>query len=324
MKGNILVSILIPVYNREKWIYDCLNSIVNQTYRNIEIIIYDDGSSDNSLNIIYSFVKQDARIHLIVGGKNKGVSEARTRLLENIRGKYVFFVDSDDIIDLRMVEKVVAVAEKENVDLVYYRFLLNKGIYCMPQIKQYLPNGKHNIEFVKKYYFKNPINLFYSSLCNKCYKSTLLGECSNMFEPVMEDVFFNIEYLSKVQNCYVLPDHFYTYNQMNESMTRKTKKVNAIDNDERWKIDKALFNRIINAFNVSRDREINDLIKYFYIRYSKQKKCNNKKSIIEFLGEIETAFDIKQINFYFWNLIIYKEKVKQVLKRTIKKMLKIS
>lgn len=324
---NALASILVPVYNREKWLGNCLNSLVNQTYGNIEIVIYDDGSTDNSLDIIKSFMKQDSRIRLIAEKENKGVSEARRRLLEAYKGKYVFFVDSDDTIDLRTVEKAVAIMEKENVDLVYYRIRLNKGICCMPQIKRYLPNGKHNIDFVKKYYLKNPVNLFYSSLCNKCYKASILEQCGNNIETVMEDVFYNIKYLSLVQKCYVLPDFLYIYNQTNESMTRKAKKENLIHAyKERWEIDRVVFDRIRKAFNVTQGKEAIDLVKYFYIRYVQEMRIHfkDKRAKNAFMSELEVSLNNSQVRFFFWNLIVYKKNIKVFLKRTIKNFLKIS
>ena len=92
-----LVSVIIPMYNVEDYIENCLNSIISQTYRNIEIILVNDGSSDNTLYICERYAKDDDRIK-IFSQRNKGVSSARNLALNNIKGKYFLFVDSDDFI----------------------------------------------------------------------------------------------------------------------------------------------------------------------------------------------------------------------------------
>lgn len=90
------ISVLIPMYNRELFIEKSLNSILNQTFTNLDIIIYDDGSHDNSVNIVRKMMVNDRRIRLIEGGINKGVGYARNRLLEVCNTKYAIFHDSDD------------------------------------------------------------------------------------------------------------------------------------------------------------------------------------------------------------------------------------
>lgn len=120
MKNN-LVSILIPAYNTEKYVGDMLECCINQTYRNIEIIIVDDGSVDNTSNIIDHYANIDKRIkafHI----KNSGVSKARNLAIENATGSKIFMWDSDDIIELDAIEKCLNFAKKENVESVLYSF----------------------------------------------------------------------------------------------------------------------------------------------------------------------------------------------------------
>ena len=121
---NKKVSIIVPVYNSEKTILRCLDSILNQTYKNIEIIIVDDGSTDNSYNLIKSRLNNDHRIKLIKK-ENTGVSDSRNNGLEITTGEYVTFIDSDDWIELNLIEKMVEVLEKENVDIVCCNYYLN-------------------------------------------------------------------------------------------------------------------------------------------------------------------------------------------------------
>jgi len=99
------ISVLMPVYNREKFIERSVDSILNQTYRNIELIIYDDGSSDGSTEMIMQLCETDNRIRLITEDKNKGVGYARNRLLEACNTRYAIWMDSDDISALDRIER---------------------------------------------------------------------------------------------------------------------------------------------------------------------------------------------------------------------------
>ena len=96
---NKIISVIIPVYNVENYIEKCLNSIVNQTYNNLEIIIIDDGSTDNSIAIAEKIAENDKRIR-IISQVNQGVSSARNLGLDNASGEYILFIDSDDWLDL--------------------------------------------------------------------------------------------------------------------------------------------------------------------------------------------------------------------------------
>lgn len=123
---NSKVSVIIPMYNSEKYIKDCINSVINQTYKNLEIIVVDDASKDLSVDIINSI--KDERIKLIKLQKNNGVSIARNKGIEIAKGKYICFLDSDDIWELDKIEKQVVFIEKNNYEFIYsnYDFLCNK------------------------------------------------------------------------------------------------------------------------------------------------------------------------------------------------------
>lgn len=111
------VSIIIPVYNVEKYICKCLDSVVNQTYRNLEIIINNDGSTDSSMEICKTYAQSDERIKLY-SQENKGLSAARNAVLPKITGDYFFFLDSDDWIMPDAIEKMVRLKQHYNADCV--------------------------------------------------------------------------------------------------------------------------------------------------------------------------------------------------------------
>lgn len=113
-----LISIIIPMYNASKYIEGCLQSIIEQTYKTIEIIVVDDGSTDNSINIIKEVFKFDKRIK-IIQKKNSGVSDSRNLGIDNAQGKWLCFVDSDDYIEKDYIETLYNYAIKSNVDIVF-------------------------------------------------------------------------------------------------------------------------------------------------------------------------------------------------------------
>ena len=98
MQKNDLISIIVAVYNGEKYLRQCIKSIINQTYRNLEIIVIDDGSTDDSPNICDEWAKKDNRIK-VIHQTNQGVSKSRNNALEIASGKYVSFIDQDDFVD---------------------------------------------------------------------------------------------------------------------------------------------------------------------------------------------------------------------------------
>jgi len=103
-KSTETISVLIPAFNREKWVEQSLRSILNQTYKDLDIIIYDDGSTDNTLNICKKLAEEDNRIRIIEGKENKGVAEARNILLNNCQTKYAVWHDTDDFSNIRRIE----------------------------------------------------------------------------------------------------------------------------------------------------------------------------------------------------------------------------
>ena len=104
------VSVIVPVYNVEDYLCECLDSLITQTLSDIEIICINDGSTDNSLEILTNYSKRDSRIKIITQ-ENKGLSSARNRGFEFINGKYTYFIDSDDILKSDALEKLYNLAE---------------------------------------------------------------------------------------------------------------------------------------------------------------------------------------------------------------------
>ncbi len=116
------VSVVIPVYNSERYLSECLDSILNQTLQDIEVICVDDGSTDQSLEILNSYARADARIYTITQDQ-KGAGAARNLGFRHATGEYVFFCDSDDLCDAELLEKTVARATETQADIVGFDFV---------------------------------------------------------------------------------------------------------------------------------------------------------------------------------------------------------
>ena len=114
-----LISVVVPVYNVEKYIDRCLNSIINQTYRKLEIIIVNDGSTDNSRKIIDKFSKMDSRI-IVIDKNNGGLSEARNVGINAATGDYITFIDSDDFVSYDYIEYLYSLIEKYNPSAILH------------------------------------------------------------------------------------------------------------------------------------------------------------------------------------------------------------
>jgi glycosyltransferase involved in cell wall biosynthesis len=123
---NDLISIIIPVYNVEKYLENCLNSVINQSYANLEIILVDDGSTDNSSKICDEYKKKDDRIK-IIHKKNGGLSEARNIGIENSNGKYITFIDSDDTVELNYLEYLYKLIIENDADMSVCYFNIVNG-----------------------------------------------------------------------------------------------------------------------------------------------------------------------------------------------------
>ena len=115
------VSIIVPIYNAEEYLPKCIDSLINQTYQNIEIILLNDGSTDNTQNIIASY--KDKRI-IAINKKNTGIADTRNEGIKKSTGEYIMFVDSDDYLELNSIELLIKKLEKDKSDIVMFNYQL--------------------------------------------------------------------------------------------------------------------------------------------------------------------------------------------------------
>ncbi len=217
--GSKLVSIIIPVYNVDKYLNECLESILKQTYSNLEVIVIDDGSTDESLEICCSFAAKDKRFK-VIHQNNSGVSSARNTGLNIMTGDYILFVDSDDFIDQNMVEILVEAIEKnDKTDAVFcgYKEFDDKSGTI---IREVMPISS---KLVKRNDGVAGIFEEYSTmLWNKLFRSTLIDE-KNLFDITLkigEDELWMIDSLKKANNIMLIGTPLYYYRSRSEGASK--------------------------------------------------------------------------------------------------------
>lgn len=209
-------SIIIPVYNSEKYIFKCLDSLINQTYDNLDIVVVNDGSSDNSLEICKNFEKSDKRVR-VFNQENKGVSVARNRGIEEAMGDFIVFVDSDDWIENNTIEIVNNEIENNNIDMVMYGIMTsgkkNKG-------DNLLITQKYNEELSKMI-----ISESLNAPVNKIYNLKILKEFNIRFKEkidIAEDLLFNYDYFIHINSILIVnKDLYHCCTDNKQSLTRK-------------------------------------------------------------------------------------------------------
>ncbi|MFI3237201.1 MAG: glycosyltransferase family 2 protein [Lachnospiraceae bacterium] len=219
MKKNPLVSVIVPAYNAEASIENCLNSIINQTYKELEIIVINDGSVDNTKEVLHKYEVFDARI-VVKNIANSGVSSARNLALSIANGELIQFVDSDDWIAKEATQMLVN-AMMNNCELVIsdYTRVFEKTEIIRGHIKR---SGAISCKEFALEMMKAPANFYYGVLWNKLYKASVIKKYQLSFAKEMqwcEDFQFNLEYLQHVKNIYVLQTPLYFYVKTKGSLT---------------------------------------------------------------------------------------------------------
>jgi len=206
------VSIIVPIYNEEKNLKKCIDSLINQTYKNLEIILLNDGSTDKSKEIIDSY--KDKRI-IAIHKKNTGISDTRNIGIDKSTGAYIMFVDSDDYIELNCIEKLMKIIDEEESDIVMFNYYLetsNKKIEIrLPKIEAHTLKEDENL-----------LAKIHLGPCTKIFKKELI---KNNYFPLhlkYEDVPVVVEALINAKKISFINDFLYHYaiKKSGETITR--------------------------------------------------------------------------------------------------------
>ena len=285
----MIVSIIMPVYNKKKYLNKSIKSILNQTYKNFELIIVNDGSTDGSSQICYKFSQEDTRIK-IIDIKNTGVSNARNIGLKNAIGEYVQFIDADDYIASNMLENLVGLARIHSPDIIINGIKkINEKDECVGNIVPIF-NGIANINDVMKNFAQVQKDTgIYGYVHNKFIKKSIIDNNNLLFDTriwLAEDLDFCIDLYSNISNIYFCKEIYYYYLQEAEnSSTTSNKKHDYLQQAEIILKEKYMLNSK-NALNVNNLKVVNYVITGFIISYIHQHFNYNYKKFIKDLDVI--------------------------------------
>lgn len=207
-----MVSMIVPVYNSEKTLSRCIDSILNQTYRDFELILLNDGSTDTSGEICDAYAKRDSRVR-VVHKENTGVSDTRNRGIDLARGEYLQFLDSDDWITPDATALFVRTATEQQCDMVISQFYRVIGEH-VSQKGAIDEDGLMDRSTYANHMMQKPADFYYGVLWNKFYKRSIITEHRLRMDQSIswcEDFMFNLEYVRHTQTIYAMKVPVYYY-----------------------------------------------------------------------------------------------------------------
>ena len=305
------VSIIIPVYNSDRYLRECLDSVINQTLKDIEILCVNDGSTDNSLSILEEYAQKDARIK-IINQENKGQSVARNRGLDIALGEFIAFIDSDDTFLSDNALETVLNNFTHDVDFVNFGIFLNIEPDVKTKIKDKDVNPKLSgkIKICENIMYQTPVYVW-----NKIFRKNIIDKYSLRFPDglLFEDCVFTYSYLALSNYGYYLNDKFYSY------LIRKGSTMNSLNKNNKKGIDhiycmKELFNfYYTNNLIVS----YQDLFENLFVLYIK----HAIKSSLLFLPQIlSESCQIAKFIFDSTGDLYKKSKLEKIAKNKIYKI----
>lgn len=251
-----LISVIVPVYNVEKYLSKCIDSILEQTYKNLEIILIDDGSTDNSGLICDKYAEKDTRIK-VIHKKNGGLSDARNKGIEASTGKYIMFVDSDDYIKNTMISAMYNHIISDNTDMVICRFVhvdengsVIKNFSSMPPYENIVISS----DDILKWFSKENV-LYFIVACCKLYKSQLWNDIRFPVGKIYEDEFVAHHIMGKCKQVSVIAEAYYYYLQHSGSITNSKITIKHFDaveaflNRSEYFLKRKMNLEAVNTFN---------------------------------------------------------------------------
>lgn len=308
-KDNKLISIIVPVYNMEKYIDKCINSIINQTYKNIEIIIVDDGSTDKSSKMIDKYKKIDKRIK-VYHKKNGGLSDARNYGLEKATGEYIGFVDSDDYIENNMYEILYnnLIKYKADISVVNYNLVYEKDFNYKKNVKEISDRLiiLNKIETIKLLFDDNKFGNF---AWNKLYKRELFNNIKYPIGRNMEDLGTTYKIIDKCNRIVYDPIPLYNYLQRNNSIVNT---INISFFEDTYTLTYERFIYLDNKYGFIKENHFNTIRLLLFCYSFISDKDNTYKDVI------------KKIKFFkIIDKLSYKEIIKFIVLRINNKLFKL-
>lgn len=228
-KCSGLVSILVPVYNKERYLHKCIESLINQTYKNIEIVLVDDGSTDNSLSVCRKYADMDKRV-CVVQQENQGVCGARNTCLNNAHGDYIFWVDPDDYVVTSLVKNTVEAMEESKADAVLFGVNIMNGEKCVGVRDWDSKMDSNQLKVITG-------AVVGWELWGRAYRQNVWK--SVLFQKDMrtcEDVFVSGPLIKNIQKLVAISGHYYYWQRESHGSLVQTRKARSyIDEFIAWK-----------------------------------------------------------------------------------------
>ena len=215
MSNNPLISIIIPVYNVEKYLKECLNSVINQTYTNLEIILVDDGSTDSSGQMCDEFAKNDNRIK-VIHQKNQGQAVARNKALDIMQGEYLAFIDSDDMVDETYMQTLFEIIQEYDTKIAMISFENFKNIKEVENIKKENFQNNSIISFSTEEFFRNYLiskPKFHNFIWRCLYHKDIFANLRFPIGIIYEDSSLYFDIFSTQNKIYISDKKLYFYRQ---------------------------------------------------------------------------------------------------------------
>lgn len=297
-----MISVIVPIYNMEKYIKRCVDSIINQTYKNLEIILINDGSTDESLKICKEYEVKDNRIK-VLNQSNQGQGVARNKGLNICKGKYISFVDSDDYIYPKMYEKMIHAIKKYDTDIAICGYSRDHG-FLIKSGQNPNSNTVYNNHELMEAYINTPY--ITSSVCNKLYKKELWNNYRFPSARAREDIAILYRVLSSVNSAIHIGENQYVQYVRPNSTERKSF---SLDKFEAINASKAKKEFLINRYSelekyIFLDKAntyaslMQEIISSFcYFRYR-----NEYKELSKGLdSELKNNYELKDLNIQLYN-----------------------
>lgn len=234
--GKDLVSIIIPVYNTAKYLGECLDSVINQTYKNLQVICVDNVSKDNSLSILKKYSVMDTRIKIIINEKNKGPAFSRNVGLTKAQGKYTYFLDSDDYIKQDAIEKLCFYAENNGVEAIYFNSSIcgDFGIYGKGPTVNYAmgDNDKKIYDGPTLFKMMNDKGVYTNSVWRCFWRTDFLVNNNLKFEDQLstsEDFLFSTQAILSGKRMMVIDEVCHTYRRREGAATTEASEKKVIN-----------------------------------------------------------------------------------------------
>lgn len=282
LQGEDKISIIVPIYNVEKYLRTCIESLTEQTYKNIEIILVDDGSPDACPTICDDLAKTDDRIN-VFHKKNGGLSDARNFGIDHATGKYICFVDSDDMFSKDAIEKLYSAIKKADAQIAACNFsYMSEGGKPLKAERKFVPDVTVSQDEFWNMFYTNGLSDTCVIPCNKLFKKELFDLIRFKVGKIHEDQFIIHHLISQCDRITFISDKLYFYRHREESITGKRASINHLDEVEAY-LERAEYMNARKNYHVAKMTVTSGMaiISKIYVSLDKQTRKANRALVKE-------------------------------------------